>query len=128
MLLKMHRNRHGLEISDEVTIGKGLYLGHAYNITINKKAVIGQNCNIGKGALIGGENRGKRMGAPQIGDDVWIGINAAAVGKVVIGNDVMIAPNSFVNRDVPDHSVVYGNPCVIKPHENATGNYINNRA
>jgi serine O-acetyltransferase len=49
---------------------------------------------------------------------------AVVVGKVSIGNDVMIAPNSFVNIDVSDHSVVCGNPCDIKHKDNATKDYI----
>ena len=38
----------------------------------------------------------------------------------------MIAPNSFVNVDVPSHSVVFGNPCIIKHRDWATEGYINN--
>lgn len=124
--LKWHREKHGLEISDEVTIGKGLYIGHPWNITINNHSTIDNNCNIHKGVLIGEENRGKRKGSPSIGDCVWIGINAVIVGKIHIGNDVLIAPNSFVNRDVPSHSVVFGNPCRIIAKEEATESYINN--
>lgn len=44
---------------------------------------------------------GGRQGAPGIGNEVWIGINAAIVGKITIGDDVLIAPNSYVNCDVP---------------------------
>ena len=49
-----------------------------------------------------------------IGNDVWIGVQATIVGKIVIGDDVLIAPNSYVNCDIPSHSVVFGNPCIIK--------------
>lgn len=105
----------------------GIYIGHAYNITINCRAKIGRNCNIHKGAVVGQANRGIRKGYPIIGDRVWIGINAAVVvGNVTIGDDVMIAPNSFVNVDVPSHSVVFGNPCVIKHRNWATEGYVNN--
>ena len=86
------------------------------------------NCNIHKGVTIGQENRGKRKGTPVIGDEVWIGINATIVGKVSIGSDVLIAPNTFVNKDIPDHSVVFGNPCVIIPNTKATEEYICNKA
>jgi len=120
------KRKRGLEIHATSKIAEGLYLGHPYNITINPNAVIGKNCNIHKGALIGQENRGKRKGAPVIGDNVWIGINAVVVGSITIGKDVLIAPNSYVNCDVPSHSVVFGNPCVIKHKENATEGYINN--
>ena len=126
VLLKHYRERYGLEILPKTQIGKGLYLGHAFNITINPNAVIGENCNIHKGVVIGQSNRGNKKGAPIIGNKVWIGINAAIVGKITIGDDVLIAPNSYVNVDVPSHSVVFGNPCVIKHRYNATEGYINN--
>lgn len=96
-------------------------------ITINPKTVIGKNVNIHKGATIGQENRGSRKGAPTIGDDVWIGINAMIVGNVTIGNDVLIAPLAYVNFDVPDHSVVLGNPGRIIHKDDATEGYINKR-
>lgn len=126
VLLKHYRERYGLEILPKTQIGKGLYLGHAYNITINPNAVIGENCNIHKGVVIGQINRGNKKGVPIIGNKVWIGINAAIVGKITIGDEVLIAPNSYVNVDVPSHSVVFGNPCVIKHRDNATEGYINN--
>ena len=117
--------KRGLEISGKTNIGKGLYLGHVYNITINPRAVIGDNCNIHKGVTIGQENRGPRKGTPKIGNEVWIGVNATVVGNITVGNDVMIAPNAYVNRDIPDHSIVIGNPCVVKHREHATESYIN---
>ena len=88
---------------------------------------MGNNVNLHKGCTIGRENRGKREGAPVIGDCVSIGINATVVGNIHIGNDVMIAPNSFVNFDVPDHSVVIGNPGIIHLKEDATKGYISYR-
>jgi len=124
--LRKISEKRGIEIGYTVSIGKGLYLGHAYNITINKDAVLGDNCNIHKGVTIGRENRGKREGSPTIGSNVWIGIGAIVVGRISIGDDVLIAPNSYINCDVPSHSIVIGNPCIIKPRENATQNYISN--
>ena len=121
------KEKRGLEIPYTTKIGKGLYLGHAYNITINSSVVIGEFCNIHKGVTLGQENRGIRKGTPVIGDDVWIGVNSTIVGNIKIGNDVLIAPNTYVNCDVPDHSIVIGNPCKIIYNDNATKNYINNR-
>lgn len=113
-----------VEIPLSVKIGKGLYIGHPYAITISGAAVIGENCNISKGVTIGSENRGRRKGAPTIGNKVWIGVNSTVVGNIVIGDDVLIAPNSYVNVDVPSHSIVLGNPCVIKHCDHATEGYI----
>lgn len=118
--------KHGIEFDYPVTVGAGLYIGHAYGITVNDKVVIGQNCNIHKGVTIGRENRGIREGVPTIGNRVWIGINATVVGKITIGDDVLIAPNTYLNCDVPSHSVVIGNPARIISREKATETYINN--
>lgn len=120
-------NKRGITLSWRTKIGAGLYLGHPYGITVNSNAVIGDNVNLHKGCTIGEENRGKRKGAPTLGNQVWVGINATIVGKVNIGNDVLIAPNSFVNFDCPDHSIVVGNPARIIYSTTATMAYINNR-
>jgi len=121
------KNKNHVELHEQTQIGEGIYFGHPYCITINPNVVIGKNCNIHKGVTIGEEKRGVRKGTPIIGDCVWIGINSTIVGKITIGTDVLIAPNTFVNRDIPDHSIVFGNPCIIKSKENATKEYINRK-
>lgn len=88
-------------------------------------AVLGKNINIATGVTIGQESRGKRKGCPTIGDNVWIGTNSVIVGNIKIGNDVLVAPLTFVNFDVPDHSIVIGNPAKIISKGNATEGYIN---
>ena len=126
-LYAFYRNKSFIEIPMDINSGGGLYIGHPYCITINPQVSIGKNCNIHKGVTIGQENRGSRKGVPVVGNEVWIGINATLVGAIHIGNDVLIAPNSYVNCDVPDHSIVLGNPCIIKRKKNATEGYINNK-
>jgi serine O-acetyltransferase len=116
--------RTGLEILPETRIGKGFRLVHPYNITINPEASIGSNVNIYKGATIG-YAEGKHKGVPIIGDFVQIGINSTIVGGITVGNDVLIAPNTFLNIDVPDHSIVIGNPAQIISRSDATKEYIN---
>ena len=127
IILYMYTKKYGLEISPNAKIGEGLYLGHPYNITVNGDCKIGRNVNLHKGVTIGRENRGVREGCPTIGNNVYVGINAIIVGKIHIGNDVMICPNAFVNFDVPDHSIVMGNPGIIHRKDNATDKYVINR-
>ncbi len=171
-LFEISTKKKGIEFSVDNEIGYGFYVGHPYGITINAKAIIGNNVNIHKGVTIGQENRGKRKGTPCIGNNVWIGVNATIVGNVVIGNDVnnvnihkgvtigqenrgkrkgtpcignnvwigvnativgnvvigndvLIAPNTYINCDIPDHSIVFGNPCIVKHADDATKDYIN---
>lgn len=116
----------GIQIPWRTEIGEGFYIGHSGRIIINARAVIGKNVNVATGVTIGQENRGKRKGTPTIGDNCWIGTNAVIVGNITVGTDCLIAPLSFVNFDVPDHSLVIGNPAKVIRMENATEHYINN--
>ncbi|MBR1701073.1 MAG: sugar O-acetyltransferase [Lachnospiraceae bacterium] len=48
-----------------------------------------------------------------VGDNVWIGAGVQVMPGVTIGNDVVIGGGSVVTKDIPDHSVAYGNPCRV---------------
>lgn len=115
-----------IEIPDTVQLGKGFLMIHPNCITFNSKAVVGENFTIMKGATIGNIKVGRRQGSPVIGDNVYVGLNSTVVGGVRIGNDVMIAANTFVNFDVPDGALVIGSPGVIHQREKASKPYINN--
>lgn len=125
--LKCLSNKTKIQIPARTEIGEGFYIGHLGPVIINPDAKLGKNINIATGVTIGMENRGKRKGAPIIEGDCWIGTNAVIVGNIKIGRDVLIAPLTYVNFDVPDHSIVIGNPGKIIPKENATEDYICNR-
>lgn len=107
-------------------VGDGLFLGHPFCIDVNAGATIGSNCNIGKCVTIGKENRGRRKGCPTLGNKVWVGSGAVIVGRVTIGDDVLIAPNSYVNFNVPSHSIVIGNPAQVISKAHATEGYVVN--
>lgn len=124
-LLRKYKYKFGYEIPDGVKVGKGFFINHLGGILINPEAVIGDNVNITKGLTIGQTNRGKNKGVPTIGNSVWIGANATIVGKITIGDNVLIAPNSYVHSDVPSNSIVTGNPAEIIANEKATEGYIN---
>ena len=114
----------GIHIEGNPNFGLGLIIGHYGRIIINGNAKFGKQIYITHGVTIGQNAVGKRKGTPVIGNRVRIGANASIVGNVHIGNDVLIAPIAFVIIDVPDHSVVVGNPCVIYSKENATEGYL----
>lgn len=118
--------KFGFQISPDCKIGEGLYIGHFGTIVINKNAIIGKNCNLAHNITIGRTNRGKSKGCPKIGDFVWIGTGSVIVENIKIGDNVLVAPNTFVNRDVPSNSIELGNPAKIISNINATKDYINN--
>lgn len=123
-LFRMSR-KFGIEIHPATKIGPGFVMTHPYNITISPQSVIGKNVSVLKGATIG-HSQGKHPGAPILGDRVYVGLNATVLGGITVGDDVLIAPNTFVNQDIPSHSIVIGNPCTVIPREGATRQYIYN--
>ena len=125
---KKWQRKYLSEVPSSVKMGPGVYIGHLGGILINKDVVIGKNVNILNGVLLGYSpaRSGHAGGTPVIGDQVWIGTNAAIVGKVTIGDNVLIAPNAYVNFDMPSNSIVIGNPGKIIKSEHATEGYCNN--
>ncbi len=93
------------------------------NFIINSKAIIGRNCNISQGVTVGVSGRAKKRGVPVIGDDVYIGVNAVVAGKIIIGNQVVIAANTLVTRSVPSNKTVMGVPAEVIA-ENNSNSYI----
>lgn len=124
IMLLIHSYVYGFQINPSTKIGKGLYIGHRGTIIINSNAIIGECCNLSPGVTIGQTNRGSKKGAPVIGNKVWIGTNAVLVGKINIGDNVLIAPNAYVNIDIPENSIVIGNPAKIISKEDPTADYI----
>ncbi|MBR4749369.1 MAG: serine acetyltransferase [Abditibacteriota bacterium] len=123
-LFSLLRRQQHMLIWPEGKIGRGLCMIHAFGAGVNAAAELGDNVTLHQFVAIGQENRGKRKGAPILGNRVWVGPGAVVVGRIHIGDDVLIAPNSYVNCDVPSHSIVMGNPCRIIPRDNATEGYV----
>lgn len=126
IFLRFFSIKFGYEIPPQTKIGNGVKLMHFGGVAINPLSEIGRNVTISKGVTIGSNRRGKNKGAPLIGDDVFIGANAAIIGGVSIGDNVMIAPNAYINFDVPSHSICLGNPGRIISAFNATEFYQDN--
>jgi serine O-acetyltransferase len=125
VVLRRKSYKYGIQIPAGTEIGDGFYIGHFGNIVVSNKAKIGKNCNIAQGVTIGMSNRGEKKGAPTIADEVWIGANSVLVGKISIGYNVLIAPLSYVNFDVPSNSIVINGRIISR--EDATNGYINNK-
>lgn len=53
------------------------------------------------------------MGKIVIGDHVMIGQNSIIMYNVTIGSNVIVAAGSVVTKDVPDDAIVGGNPAKI---------------
>ena len=103
----------GFQIPPNV-IGSGMTIYHWGTIIINEKVKIGKNVILNPLVVIGHKVPGG--GCPIIGDNCFIGAGARIFGNIHIGNNVTIAPNSVVVKDVPDGMTVGGVPA--KPLHN----------
>lgn len=90
-------------------VGKGLHIVHAGNIRLNA-AKIGNNFRVYQGVTIGS---GKGKGVPIIGDNVICYTNCVVYGEIFIGSGSRIGATAFVNRYLPENSVVI-NECITK--------------
>ena len=111
-----------LSLYRKAQVAQGAVWGKYY--FLNSDAVFGDCIFLTHGVTIGRDVRGRRKGAPAIGNNVCIRANSTVVGKITIGDDVLIAPNTFVNFDVPSHSVVVGSPGVIHHRDFATEGHL----
>lgn len=104
----------GIELPCEVELGRNFVIDHAGGIVISGYAKFGDNCRIRTGVVVG-LARVAEPGAPVIGNNVDIGAGAKILGRIKVGNDVLIGANAVVTKDVPDGSIAVGVPAVIKP-------------
>jgi serine O-acetyltransferase len=98
----------GIYISPEAVIGEGLLMIHFGGIVIGP-SIIGRNCEIFQQVTLG-VAKSTEGGVPKLGDRVYLAPGAKVLGKIQLGDDVCVGPNSVLVTSVPDRSVVIGNP------------------
>lgn len=96
-------------VSRSVDIGFGTKIYHPYNIVINSKAKLGQNCILRHSITIGNKGR-NNIPSPRIGDNVNIGASANIFGNISIGSGSVIGGGSVVTKSFPKNSKLVGNP------------------
>lgn len=118
MAFKLVQIVTGIELPCEVEIGRNFVIDHFGGIIISGYAKFGDNCRIRNGVCIG-LSRVSDPCAPVIGNNVDIGCGAKLLGRITVGNNVLIGANSVVTRDVPANSIAVGVPAVIRPRSKA---------
>lgn len=91
-------------------VGYGLRVMHIAGgggAIINCKSM-GNYCGVNSGVIIGTD--GGEDKKPVIGNHVAFGPGAKAFGSISIGNNVFVAANSVVTKNVPDNCIVGGVP------------------
>ena len=104
----------GIELPCEAEVGRNFVIDHAGGIVVSGYARFGDDCRIRTGVVVG-LARTDEPGAPVIGNNVDIGVGAKVLGRIRVGNDVLIGANAVVVRDVPDNCIAVGVPAEHKP-------------
>ena len=118
------RYKFGIAIPEYTVIGPGFFINRFGGVYVADDAVIGSNVNLTHGVVLGYMNRGARIGAPTLGDRVFLGSGAKVIGAVTVGADAAVGVNAVVTRDVPPFGVVAGIPAKVLSMEGSRG-YIN---
>lgn len=100
--------KRSCDISNKSDLGRGIVFPHPIGIVIGENARIYQNVTFGSH---GKYNRPRQY--PKTGANIIVYAGAVIVGDILIGHDVTVGANAFVNRDVPDNAIAVGNPCTI---------------
>lgn len=108
---------HRLEERYDIAIGTNM-VGYGFKIPhvvgggiiINCNSM-GNYCGANVGVVVG--NNHAWNDRPVMGDHVGLTTGCKVIGGVHIGNNVIVAPNSVVIKDVPDNCVVSGVPAKI---------------
>jgi acetyltransferase-like isoleucine patch superfamily enzyme len=111
-------------------VGRNVWIGPNVLLDASGGLTIGDNCNISAGVHIYSHDSIERCTsggsadiakAPVvIGANTYIGPNTVIAKGVRIGTGCVIGAMSFVVKDVPDGSVAFGIPALIK-HETREG-------
>jgi acetyltransferase-like isoleucine patch superfamily enzyme len=109
-------------------IGDDSYVGHGTELFSGSEIVIGRHVLIANYVLLNGYDghpldplaRAARCPPPKesygpivVSDYAWIGSRAIILKNVRIGRGAVVASGAVVTKDVPDLTVVAGNPAIV---------------
>lgn len=100
----------GVEIHPGAVIGRRFFIDHAMGVIIGETTVIGDDCTLYQGVTLGGTGKecGKRH--PTLGNNVMVGVGAAVLGNIRVGDNSKVGGGAVVVRDVPENCTVVGIP------------------
>jgi len=101
---------YGLQVEPLSIISSCSEIGFAVNI--KRGCSIGHHCKIGDYVTI---NPGTTISSSvEIGNNTMIGSGTSIIDGITIGSNSIIGVGSVVVKNIPAHSVAFGNPCKVK--------------
>jgi len=105
-------------------IGKGTFIQGSGIVAIGDDVLIGPYCKIWSSnhsfasTKIPMNKQGHTFAKVTIGSDVWLGTGVIILSGCNIGDGAIVAAGSVVTKDVPEYTIVGGNPAkVIKERD-----------
>lgn len=108
-----------------LSLGSG-YINHNLNLSCFYQIEIGHNVAISENVsirdsdnhtIIKDDIKSVPTQSIKIGDHVWIGMNVTILKGVVLGNNVVVAAGSVVNKSFPDNVLIGGVPARVIKHD-----------
>lgn len=100
----------GVEIHPGAQIGRRFFIDHAMGVIIGETTVIGDDCVLYQNVTLGGTGKETGKRHPTLGNNVMVGVGAAVLGSITIGDNSKIGGGSVVVKDVPPNCTVVGVP------------------
>jgi serine O-acetyltransferase len=103
-----------VDIHPAATIGKRVFIDHAFGVVIGETAVIEDDVLIYQGVTLGGVSleRGVKR-HPTVKRGAVIGGGSKVLGNITIGENARVGANSVVIKDVPPNSTAVGIPARV---------------
>jgi acetyltransferase-like isoleucine patch superfamily enzyme len=111
--------------SGRLMVGPRTLISHHCSVSVGASVRIGSDCLIGDFACIRDHDhefsrtdmpirlQGPRLGAIEIGSNVWLGAGVTVVKGVTIGDNVVVGAGSVVTRDIPENTIAVGVPAKV---------------
>lgn len=116
MITELAHRETGIDIHPGATIGRYFAIDHGTGVVIGETCILGSHVKLYQGVTLGAksfptdENNNPIKGIarhPILKDNVVVYANATILGRVTIGENVVIGGNTWVTVDIPDNTSVF---------------------
>jgi acetyltransferase-like isoleucine patch superfamily enzyme len=110
----------GVTIGDNVTIKSGVNIWKG--IIIENNVFVGPSVTFSNDRYPRSKNKNFKLEKIILSEGCSVGTNSTILPGIIVGRYAMVGAGSVVTKNVPDYTMVYGNPAVIKGNICVCGN------
>ena len=100
----------GIEIHPGAQIGRRFFIDHGMGVVIGETAIIGEDCLLYQGVVLGGTSLEKKKRHPTLGNSVTVGSGAIVLGDILLADGSKIGAGSVILHSVPRGATAIGVP------------------